>query len=280
MCPLLQPLENCVGCLQKMPQVKLQKRCAEPEVSCFIFACQSILLSPFLLSSLPSLSSLLLSFSLPFFPPLSFPPYSFLCSLPSFICPLPSFFLSPPCSSLLFPFPLYSFLCSLPSFICPLPSFFLSPPCSSLLFPFPLYSFLCSLPSFICPLPSFFLSPPCSSLLFPFPLYSFLTPYTSPASPSFPPTLTGRKLPAVFLSSHVVFLLHEQMVCSETKPTAARDMDGINCSLPNVSGPVLRSRCTGATRSATRIKIDIHPRPLASNWCIKKSVAYFVIMYT
>ena len=74
-CLLLQPLENCVGCLQKMPQVKLQKRCAEPEVSCLSCNHSPHLSSPPFVFCFPS--SLLLP--CPFLLPtshlcLSFPP--------------------------------------------------------------------------------------------------------------------------------------------------------------------------------------------------------------
>ena len=69
-CLLLQPLENCVGCLQKMPQVKLQKRCAEPEVSCLSCNHSPHLSSPPFVFYFPS--SLLLSFAPSFFPPHTF----------------------------------------------------------------------------------------------------------------------------------------------------------------------------------------------------------------
>ena len=113
-----------------MPQVKLQKRCAEPEVK-LLYLCLPVHPSLSISPLLPSLFVLppILSFAPPFFPPLSFLPYSFFSSLSSFI-----------------------FLSLLLSFV---------PPPLSLL-------------------SSSFLPP-----------YSFLTPYTSPASPSLPPSQEG-----------------------------------------------------------------------------------------
>ena len=184
MCPLLQPLENCVGCLQKMPQVKLQKRCAEPEVSCFIFACQSILLSPSLLSFLLSLSSLLYILS---FAPSSLLPFSFLPSLLFLLLPSLFYFPLPPFFHLLS----FTTLLFLPSLLLPhsvlfppsffhhpaLPSSFLSlfTPSSA---PFPLSFVLFPPSSFHHPaLPSSFLSllTPSSLLTPPLPLL-FLPP--------------------------------------------------------------------------------------------------------
>ena len=63
----LQPLENCVGCLQKMPQVKLQKRCAEPEVSCLSCNHSPHLSSPPFVFCFPSSLLLPCPFLLPTF---------------------------------------------------------------------------------------------------------------------------------------------------------------------------------------------------------------------
>ena len=158
-----------------------EKMCRTRSKLLYLFACQSILLSPSLLSSLPSLSSLLLSFSLPFFPPLSFPPYSFLCSLPSFICPLPSSFLSlfTPSSLLIPPLPLLLLPPSILSFA----------PSSLLLSPFlPSLLFLLLPSLFYFPLPpSFFHHSALPSLLTP---SSLLTP-PLPLLPSLPPSQEG-----------------------------------------------------------------------------------------
>ena len=157
-----------------MPQVKLQKRCAELEVSSFISLPASPSFSLNLSPLLPSLFVLpsILSFSLTFFPP-----YSFLCSLPSFICPLPSSFLSlfTPSSFLTPPLPLLLLPPSILSFA----------PSSLLLSPFlPSLLFLLLPSLFYFPLPpSFFhhsalpsLLTPSSPLIPPLPLLPLLPP--------------------------------------------------------------------------------------------------------